>query len=383
MSLAARCPHCETVFRLQESHLAAARGWVRCGACQRTFDAVVNLVERADAPPPALQALPDIDLDLPDLGAFDSRLSTDLGTAIDTPQNHPGPPEPQGLQGLTAPAPAPVQAAVGADAAPRGETPAEAQTEALAETPVVTAEATLSNIPAAGTRPAAAAPAAPAPVVVPPDEPVEPRPVDGPLATPASRSAVPASDPFGDESPAAPSGLPFGPSDTLPAKSAGSGIGAAASVALRSLLLLLLLTALVAQVALLLRNPLVQWLPQARPWVLQACAVLSCELAPVRALEAVAVDGSSLSFASETGNHRLRVFLRNSDDRRLETPALELSLIDAQGELLARRVFLPSQWDQPLAALAPAAEVAVDITLDLQGLEASAIASFRVLPLYP
>jgi hypothetical protein len=163
------------------------------------------------------------------------------------------------------------------------------------------------------------------------------------------------------------------------------GIAAGALLAnlAKATLALTLLAALAAQVGLLLRNPLVQWLPESRPWVTQACALVSCELAPVRSLAAVAIDGSSLSFASESGHHRVRVFLRNTGTDRLEVPALELSLTDVQGELLARRVFLPTQWDQARAALQPSEEATVDITLDLQGLDAQAIASFRVLPLYP
>ncbi len=84
MSLAARCPHCLTVFRISGPQMAAAQGWVRCGNCQAIFDAAAHLMNEDGAPlevptvqpqqgEPSRQApgqppLPDIDLELPDLG---------------------------------------------------------------------------------------------------------------------------------------------------------------------------------------------------------------------------------------------------------------------------------------------------------------------------
>ncbi|KWZ45020.1 thioredoxin [Burkholderia savannae] len=44
MLLATRCPHCETVFRLQREQLALHDGLVRCGHCQQVFDAARSLV---------------------------------------------------------------------------------------------------------------------------------------------------------------------------------------------------------------------------------------------------------------------------------------------------------------------------------------------------
>lgn len=38
-SLLTKCPHCQTLFRIQQEHLAAAGGEVRCGVCYKVFDA--------------------------------------------------------------------------------------------------------------------------------------------------------------------------------------------------------------------------------------------------------------------------------------------------------------------------------------------------------
>ncbi|KVL29389.1 hypothetical protein WS97_25230 [Burkholderia territorii] len=55
MLLATRCPHCETVFRLQQEQLSLHDGLVRCGHCQQIFNASHSLVpEPAPQPEPAL-----------------------------------------------------------------------------------------------------------------------------------------------------------------------------------------------------------------------------------------------------------------------------------------------------------------------------------------
>lgn len=49
MVLATRCPHCETVFRVQDAQLARTRGRVRCGQCHEVFDALQNLLDPSAA----------------------------------------------------------------------------------------------------------------------------------------------------------------------------------------------------------------------------------------------------------------------------------------------------------------------------------------------
>lgn len=55
MLLATRCPHCETVFRLQQEQLSLHEGLVRCGHCHEIFNASQSLVpEHAQQPESAL-----------------------------------------------------------------------------------------------------------------------------------------------------------------------------------------------------------------------------------------------------------------------------------------------------------------------------------------
>ena len=49
-ALLTQCPHCGTVFRLNASLLAVARGFVECGECAKVFYSLERL---ADEPPPA------------------------------------------------------------------------------------------------------------------------------------------------------------------------------------------------------------------------------------------------------------------------------------------------------------------------------------------
>ncbi|MGS0895233.1 DUF3426 domain-containing protein [Burkholderia stagnalis] len=56
MLLATRCPHCDTVFRLQQEQLSLHEGLVRCGHCRQVFNASQSLVPEhaAAAEPTAL-----------------------------------------------------------------------------------------------------------------------------------------------------------------------------------------------------------------------------------------------------------------------------------------------------------------------------------------
>ena len=64
-----RCPECQTVFRVTPEQLKARAGKVRCGHCQKVFNALDSLLESPPPPPPptdparvspAIAAEPDI-----------------------------------------------------------------------------------------------------------------------------------------------------------------------------------------------------------------------------------------------------------------------------------------------------------------------------------
>ena len=51
MSMYTRCPHCETHFRVSREQLQASSGQVRCGRCERAFDAFATLTSHPPAAP--------------------------------------------------------------------------------------------------------------------------------------------------------------------------------------------------------------------------------------------------------------------------------------------------------------------------------------------
>ncbi|MBK7813064.1 MAG: zinc-ribbon domain-containing protein [Rhodocyclaceae bacterium] len=51
-----RCPDCGTAFRVVPAQLKARQGWVRCGQCMASFDALASLAEDAGEMPPPMEA---------------------------------------------------------------------------------------------------------------------------------------------------------------------------------------------------------------------------------------------------------------------------------------------------------------------------------------
>lgn len=56
MSLATRCTHCGTIFKVVQDQLKVSEGWVRCGRCNEVFNALPALFDLDTEPPPPRQA---------------------------------------------------------------------------------------------------------------------------------------------------------------------------------------------------------------------------------------------------------------------------------------------------------------------------------------
>ena len=52
MSLATRCTHCGTIFKIVQDQLKVSEGWVRCGRCNEVFNALPALFDLDKDPPP-------------------------------------------------------------------------------------------------------------------------------------------------------------------------------------------------------------------------------------------------------------------------------------------------------------------------------------------
>lgn len=81
MALATRCPHCDTVFRLDPHLLAPHDGRVRCGHCQEVFDAAHYQFELA--PEGGVKAAADVGQAAAASSLAASRAETVNGTAVE------------------------------------------------------------------------------------------------------------------------------------------------------------------------------------------------------------------------------------------------------------------------------------------------------------
>ena len=63
MDLFTRCPSCETTYRVTTQQLQASGGQVRCGHCQKIFDAFATLTAQEPLPAPQDPVIPPTQLD--------------------------------------------------------------------------------------------------------------------------------------------------------------------------------------------------------------------------------------------------------------------------------------------------------------------------------
>lgn len=150
----------------------------------------------------------------------------------------------------------------------------------------------------------------------------------------------------------------------------------------------LLILTLLVQVAVYFRNDLVTALPQTRSVLTLACKPLGCEVEYVRRIDRIAIIGSSLqqSPGSQSGQTRqmtLRLTMQNRSADPQPWPHLLLSLSDASGTIVAKKVIDPQQYlpaprqNVPFAARE---EIGLEIPLEVSGL---AVSGFEVQKFFP
>lgn len=114
-----------------------------------------------------------------------------------------------------------------------------------------------------------------------------------------------------------------------------------------SMAALLLLGGLAAQVAWHERNLVAARWPATAPALAALCEVSGCQLEPPRLLEALWVDNTVLTRPPGVDAYRLQVTLVNRMRFDVTAPHLELTMTDAVGALVARRVLGPADFRQP------------------------------------
>ena len=136
-----------------------------------------------------------------------------------------------------------------------------------------------------------------------------------------------------------------------------------------------------------------QWVVGQRDWLaareprlvplLQAvCKPVDCRLAPYRMPDAVVIDSSAFNRVN-TNTFRFGVTLRNMADIDVATPALELTLTDAQDQPLLRRVVSAAELGAP-ATLGAHGEFSGTNELKVNDIpNPGAIVGYRLMAFYP
>ncbi|KVH72463.1 hypothetical protein WJ42_24685 [Burkholderia cepacia] len=409
MLLATRCPHCETVFRLQQEQLSLHQGLVRCGHCHEVFNASESLVpEHAQQPEPALTepaAAPDegnahhpapparlFTADAPagassdtdykpegwDMWApwLDAGVDPSLQHNVQTVRTEPLiplalPSTDAGvvhLSGTPAPfAPSPAELDTSAAVVQPAEslqtqTPRDTESSAA---PVEREPRFVAHRPSdADTAHDAAEPVGTAHFAVPDDEraPREPRFAFAPAPAIAAAGSEPdtgtdANAPH-DEKPAAAASAPAAPfpaaltDDDRPHFAVTRETRAPQRRGMLGgffggLVAAVLAVLLVAQLAWWQRETLMIHWPVTQGWFRQACAPLGCTVAPPRAIDGLRLDATDLRQLDGPRELELKVPLTNRYRVALAYPSLELTLLDDTNHVTVRRVLAPRDYVRP------------------------------------
>ena len=351
MSLATRCTACGTVFRVVQDQLKISEGWVRCGRCKEVFN--------------ALEGLFDLDREAP-------------------PQWEPPPPVP--APGMTT---VDVQLPDEDVAAPLARQPAvdEAASKSHVEPPAQVAPAPTPPAVAASTPPAAAAPTPPSTSASgyefpSPEEPPESDThefADARFAASQDTSSVAPSD---ASEPAPEENHALAPNFLREAERRARWESPRTRVAL-GVAAVLLLAALALQVVYQYRDAVAAHWPQTRELLVEACTWLDCTIGPLRRIEEIAVESTTLTHAGPGAPPdalRLSVALRSRSTLTLAMPTIDLSLTDINGELVARRALSAADFRSPSTTLAPGAESNLQLLLTVDGRR---VAGYTVEIFYP
>ncbi len=322
MSMATRCPHCSTLFRVRPADLQARQGQVRCGRCMQVFDGFS-----------ALAMVPDI-VAVPEEPA-----------AREAPAQEPSAP--------ASPVVAPQQ-----DMAPAAPLPLPEDTERRLER--------ADDV---------APPSVAAPVAEPEAMHTLPPGAAGAESEHPALSSAQVADALHDAREMQPEPHPVPASVFNAPPATGLAVDAGAVPVRRggrrwaagSVVLAL---GLVLQAAYAFRGELVARYPDAAPLFDQLCAVAGCRVLPPQRPKLINIEGSDMQIPDpgQPGMIRLTATLRNHAGHGVAYPAIDLVLTNKNDHTLARRIFLPQEyldreWN-PGAGMAANAEITVKLDLD-------------------
>lgn len=376
MALATQCPHCHTTFRVAHDQLKLRAGLVRCGSCKQIFNGIENLLRpeelaQASPPPPKPQPQP---------------APAPAPAPVVTEPEPPAAPQP---------APEPVVYSAPEETADQAEPAQEEMKEPPA--PALSEEA-------AEDEPAAHADTMPDPMLRMTllDVAHERRePVDEAVTHTAVSQEADALEQTIDDLQSKPWRKEPDASDEIEGDALDHAdatdyeepafvrqarrrqrIGRALRIAMATGSVLLL-AALLAQGAYVFRDQIAARYPEARPALAEACAHLGCQVGLPAEIESVAIEASELQTLSEN-TFVLTALLRNQASTAQAWPHIELTLNDANGGALVRRVFGPRDYLPPAQdfnqGFDPDSEQPIKLFFELAQLKAS---GYRVYLFYP
>jgi hypothetical protein len=146
----------------------------------------------------------------------------------------------------------------------------------------------------------------------------------------------------------------------------------------------LLLVLLVALLAWWQREPVMSRWPQTVDMYRQACTKLGCVVLPPRNIDQLQIETSTLTQSTQANQFELSMSVHNRAALALAWPSLEISLLDANNQLVIRRVVNPAQYlpagTDLNAGIGANGRQAVHLQLNANG---TTPANYRVLIFYP
>lgn len=382
--LATRCPACSTVFRVVPDQLRVSDGWVRCGRCAEVFNAGQALLDALTGEP---RSLHDEATPLATAAAF-------TPASDPTPDRASAPPgDGRAVEAAAAAAVVDVEVDVDRDAGWEAGAASPFERTQVLDGPLLPGDAhDPTAIPDSDpdwaenpAHDAATAPGDDAPFDDPQLEPqadplpdpfvaqraeidldVDPLQSAGPVESDAIATSGDRTDPVLEPPTAATAPLAADfratPSFVRRADRAERWRQPRMRAAL-AVVVVLSIVLLAAQVVFAYRDLVAARFASTRPLLTHLCAVFGCSLGPARAIEDLSVESSGLLRVSQTDGYRLNLSVRNRSGIALAMPAVDLSLTDSQGKLLARRVLQPAELGAVQAEIGAGRDVPLQATL--------------------
>ena len=338
MSLATRCTSCGTVFRVVQDQLKVSEGWVRCGRCEQVFN--------------ALEGLFDLERDTPPGGAGAYFEEVSAASRDDDPANHLSARQAEGDHDDDGRSDDP-HLVERIDAHLFGKRRAESSTTPSA------------NVSKRDRHEFSDARFDTNLFIDDDEEPLEPG--IGAPEPEAPEAATPAKTDHG--------ALEFLRQAQQRARWEQPRVRFALSAAFALLALLLTL-----QTAHHFRDTVAARWPSTRPLLLAWCDLAGCGIGTPKRIDDIVVDSTALGRLGNDDAFRLSVTLRNRGQLAVALPSIDLSLTDTSGQLLARRVLAPRDFQASVATLAPGADIALQAPLSAGS---SRVSGFTVEVFYP